>query len=147
MTELSHLAYYVRDLESSLKFYTQAVDLELKGRLFHGRAAMLSGGKTHHELLLIQAGNADGPMRGKRIGLYHAAWKVGESMQDLKKVKDRLIELGIAINGIADHTITQSIYLFDPDGNEIELFVDAPDIDWSNDSSWLEAAVKPLDLR
>jgi hypothetical protein len=39
-----------------------------------------------------------------------------------------------------------SLYLKDPDGNEVELFVDNPEYDWSQDSSWMEAPVKPLDL-
>ena len=34
----------------------------------------------------------------------------------------------------------------DPDDNEIELFVDNPDVDWRNDHSWMEAPVKPLRL-
>jgi catechol-2,3-dioxygenase len=34
----------------------------------------------------------------------------------------------------------------DPDGNEVELFVDNPDLDWRNDDSWMEAPVRPLKL-
>ena len=56
----------------------------------------------------------------------------------------RLGELGYQVDGLSDHTISQSIYLRDPDGNEIELYVDNPDYDWRNDDSWMEAPVKPL---
>ena len=146
MTNLGHVVFYVRDLDRSVKFYTEIVGLNLKGRIFNNRAAMLSGGSTHHELLLIQVGDAQGPMHGKRIGLYHVGWKIGASIDELRSQYSRILELGYDIDGLSDHTITQSIYLRDPDGNEIELYVDDPDYDWQNDDSWMEAPVKPLVL-
>ena len=144
MTNLGHVVFYVRDLERSVKFYTDAVGLGLSGTIFNGRAALLSGGSTHHELLLIQTGTAEGPLQGKRIGLYHVGWKIGDSLEELTARHHRLGELGYTVDGLSDHTISQSIYLRDPDGNEIELYVDNPDYDWRNDDSWMEAPVKPL---
>lgn len=146
MTELGHVVYYVRNLEASLKFYHEAVGLEVSGKIFNGRAALLTGGRTHHELLLIQVGEATGPLAGKRIGLYHVGWKIGESLQDLKQKRDSILEQGYRIDGLSDHTVSQSIYLRDPDGNEVELFVDDPSFDWENDTSWMAASVKPLVL-
>ena len=146
MTELGHVVYYVRNLEASLKFYTEAVGLETSGKIFNGRATLLTGGRTHHELLLIEVGDASGPMTGKRIGLYHVGWKIGESLTDLKQVRDRILAQGYSIDGLSDHTISQSIYLRDPDGNEVELFADNPAFDWKNDASWMTAPVKPLTL-
>ena len=90
MTNLGHVVFYVRDLERSVKFYTGAVGLGLNGTIFNGRAALLSGGTTHHELLLIQAGEAEGPLQGKRICLYHVGWKVGNSVRELKAIYNRL---------------------------------------------------------
>lgn len=146
MTELGHVVYYVKNLEDSLKFYHEAVGLEVSGKIFNGHAALLTGGRTHHELLLIQVGEATGPLAGKRIGLYHVGWKIGESLDDLKQARDRICEQGYAIDGLSDHTVSQSIYLRDPDGNEVELFVDNPAFDWKSDTSWMEAPVKPLAL-
>jgi catechol 2,3-dioxygenase len=146
MANLGHVVFYVRDLERSVAFYNDAVGLEVKGRIFNGRAALLSGGSTHHELLLIQVGEAPGPLHGRRIGLYHVGWKVGESMEALRDCHARLDALGYAIDGLSDHTISQSIYLRDPDGNEVELYVDNPDYDWRNDNDWMEAPVLPLNL-
>ena len=146
MTNLGHVVFYVRDLDRSVKFYTAIVGLNLKGRIFNNRAAMLSGGSTHHELLLIQVGDAQEPMHGKRIGLYHVGWKIGASLEELRSQYARILDLGYDIDGLSDHTITQSIYLRDPDGNEIELYVDDPAYDWQNDDSWMEAPVKPLVL-
>ena len=146
MTNLGHVVFYVRDLERSVKFYTEVVGLDISGMIFNGRAALLSGGSTHHELLLIQVGDAQGPVHGRRIGLYHYGWKIGDSIDELKSLYNRLIDLDYAIDGLSDHTISHSIYLRDPDGNEVELYADNPDYDWRNDDSWMEAPVKPLNL-
>lgn len=145
-TELGHVVLYVRDLEASLRFYREAVGLDLTARLFNGRAAMLSGGRTHHELMLIAVGEAPGPLHGRRLGLYHVAWKLGEDIAALREAVQRLGAMGIEIAGMADHTISQSLYLYDPDGNEVELYVDDPAVDWRKDSSWASAPVKPLRL-
>ena len=146
MTELGHVVYYVKNLEASLKFYHEAVGLEVSGKIFNGRAALLTGGRTHHELLLIQVGEATGPLAGKRIGLYHVGWKIGECMDALKQARDRILERGYEITAQSDHTVSQSLYLRDPDGNEVELFVDNPTFDWKSDTTWMETPVKPLVL-
>ncbi len=146
MAELGHVVLYVRSLDRSIGFYRDLVGLELKGRIFHGRAAMLTGGRTHHELLLIEVGQAPGPLTGRRLGLYHMGWKVGDSLAVLRQTRDRLQAAGVDIEGQSDHTVSQSLYLRDPDGNEVELFVDNPAVDWQQDLSWMEAPVKPLDL-
>ena len=146
MTELGHVVFYVRDLPRSIAFYTDVVGLSVKGRIFNNRAALLSGGRSHHELLLIQVGDASGPLIGRRLGLYHVGWKIGNSLEELRAARDRCAQLGQPIDGMSDHTVSQSLYLKDPDGNEIELFVDNPAFDWQTDSSWMEAPVKPLVL-
>jgi catechol 2,3-dioxygenase len=146
MTELGHVVYYVRNLENSLRFYRDAVGLRLAGKLFNGRAALLSGGRTHHELLLIEVGDAGGPPVGKRIGLYHVGWNIGENLDVLRQARDRILQLGYAIDGQSDHTVSQSLYLRDPDGNEVELFVDNPAYDWAKNDSWMDAPVMPLVL-
>ncbi|MDX1698516.1 MAG: VOC family protein [Thiohalobacterales bacterium] len=146
MVELGHIVYYVRDLEASVAFYTRVVGLNVVGTIFDGRAALLSGGRTHHELLLIGVGEADGPLQGRRIGLYHAGWKIGNSLDELKQARQRILDSGYAIDGQSDHLVSRSLYLRDPDGNEVELFVDNPDVDWHNDRAWMSAPVRPLEL-
>lgn len=146
MTELGHVVFYVRDLNRSLAFYRDVVGLRVAGRIFNDRAALLSGGRSHHELLLIHVGDAPGPLTGRRIGLYHVGWKIGESRDALLAARERCERAGCPIEGMADHTVSQSLYLHDPDGNEVELFVDDPAYDWRNDERWMSAPVKPLQL-
>lgn len=146
MTELGHVVLYVRNLEVSVDFYRGVVGLQLRGVLFDGRAAMLSGGRTHHELLLIEVGDAPAPPRGRRLGLYHIGWKIGEDLNTLRSARERILDRGCKLEGQADHTVSQSLYLCDPDGNEVELYVDDPGVDWRNSDHWLSDPVRPLDL-
>ena len=146
MTELGHVVLYVRELEASLDFYRDIVGLELRGRLFNGRGAMLSGGRTHHELLLIEVGDAPTPPRGRRLGLYHIGWKIGEDLDTLRAARERILGSGFVLEGQSDHTVSQSLYLRDPDGNEVELYVDDLSVDWRKSKEWLNNPVRPLDL-
>ena len=74
------------------------------------------------------------------------AWKLGESLEAPHQARDRVQALGHPIEGQSDHGVSQSLYLRDPDGNEVELFVDDPGVDWRTDRSWLDVAVRPLRL-
>jgi catechol-2,3-dioxygenase len=47
--------------------------------------------------------------------------------------------------GTADHGMTHSLYLADPDGNEIELYIDVEGVDW-NDPEVLMARPQALRL-
>lgn len=143
---LGHVVFYVKNLEQSLKFYRDVVGFQEVGQIFEGKAAALTSGRTHHELLLIEVGDVPGPPSGRRRGLYHIGIKVGESLDDLRAAKQDLGRAGITIEGMSDHTVSQSLYLQDPDGNEVELYVDAPEVDWKRDPKLVLAPIKPLVL-
>jgi catechol-2,3-dioxygenase len=107
---------------------------------------MFSGGRTHHELLLIEVGTDAAPIPpGLRIGLYHFGLKVGDTDEELREMLDRLVAAGVELVGTADHGMTHSLYLADPDGNEIELYIDVPGVDW-NDPEVLMSRPRPLHL-
>ena len=143
---LGHVVFYVRDLDRSLRFYRDLLGFKEVGHIFNGAAAALTSGRTHHELLLIQVGDAPGPPPGPRRGLYHIGIKVGDSLDELRAAKKELEGVGIAIDGISDHTVSQSLYVQDPDGNEVELYVDADDAIWKNNPEAVVSPIKPLRL-
>lgn len=143
---LGHVVFYVRDLEKSLGFYRDLVGFKEVGRAFEGRAAALTSGRTHHEMLLIEVGDAPGPMTGHRLGLYHIGIKIGDSLDALRAAKKELEDAGVTIEGASDHTVSQSLYLRDPDGNEVELYVDSDPQIWERDPEAVLAPIKPLRL-
>lgn len=143
---LGHVVFYVKDLNQSLVFYRDLLGFQEIGTTFGGAAAALTSGRTHHELLLIEVGPAPGPPPGPRLGLYHIGIKVGDSLNELRAAKQDLERAGVPITGMSDHTVSQSLYLTDPDGNEVELYVDADPTLWEKNPAAVLSPIKPLRL-
>ena len=146
--ELGHLVLYVRALERSVAFYRDVLGWTQVGDHSAGLPfAAFSAGRTHHELLLIEVGPDATPIpAGRRIGMYHFGVKVGDSDDELRAVLARLREAGVTIVGATDHTVTHSLYVLDPDGNELELYIDVPGVDWRADPAAFMSPPKPLAL-
>ncbi|MFI5041823.1 MAG: VOC family protein [Acidimicrobiales bacterium] len=142
--ELGHVVLYVRDADRSAAFYRDV--LGFRQIWAGGPAAAFSSGRTHHELLLIEVGPDAAPIpAGRRVGMYHFGLKIGDTDDQLRDAIASLQEHGVTVVGTGDHGFTHSLYLLDPDGNEIELYVDVPGLDW-NDPSLMAAPTKPLTL-
>lgn len=143
---LGHVVFYVRDLDRSLAFYRDLLGLQEVGRTFGGTAAALTSGRTHHELLLIATPDAPPAPPGRTLGLYHIGIKIGDSLDELRAAMRELEQAGVQITGMSDHTVSQSLYLHDPDDNEVELYIDADESIWKKDPSAVLSPIKPLRL-
>ena len=144
--ELGHIVLYVRDLEVSRGFYRDVLGWKEIAGIEH-QMAMFSSGRTHHELLLIEVGPDAAPIPpGRRVGLYHFGLKVGTSDQELRDALQSLEEAGANIVGSADHRVTHSLYITDPDGNEIELYIDVQPEVWREDPEAVLAPTRALRL-
>lgn len=148
--ELGHLVPYVRGLERSRRFYRDVLGWdEVRGEVpLPVPAAAFSSGRTHHELLLLEVGARAAAMPpGRRVGLYRFGLKVGDSDDELREVRRHLTDRGVQIQGASDHTVTHSLYIADPDGHDIELYVDVlPREQWLADPSLVFAPIRPLRL-
>ena len=91
--ELGHVVLYVRDIERSRHFYGHTLGFAEVVRETPPMIATFSSGRTHHELLLIEVGPSAAPIGpGPRVGLYHIGFKVGDSLEELRAARDRLVE-------------------------------------------------------
>jgi len=144
--ELGHVVLYVRDLEVSRGFYRDVLGWhEIAG--FEHQMAMYSSGRTHHELLLIEVGPDAQPIPpGRRVGMYHFGLKVGTTDDELREAYQTLVNAGANIVGSGDHGVTHSLYIKDPDGNEIELYIDVQPELWRDDPQAVLSPVKSLQL-
>ena len=147
------MVLYVRDLERSVHFYRDVLGWRpiMEGPTstlpFRAAAFNAPSNRTHHELLLIEVGpDAAALPEGRRVGLYHFGLKVGDSDDELREALTTLRENDVTVMGASDHTVTHSLYIADPDGNEIELFIDVPGVNWRDDPDLIMAPIRPLHL-
>jgi catechol-2,3-dioxygenase len=144
--ELGHVVLYVSDLEASRHFYRDVLgfhEIDSMG----GGAAVFGSGRTHHELLLIQVGADAQPIPpGRRVGMYHFGLKIGTTDDELRQAIVELRAAGVPLRGMSDHTVTHSLYLEDPDGNEIELYIDVQPEVWRDDPTAVAVPTRALQL-
>ena len=143
IVELGHVVLYVTSLKKSIQFYNEVLGFPLVVK--KENLAVFSTGRTHHEMLLIEIGGVARTKAAPEAGLYHIGLKIGNSHEDAVKAYKELVKAGVTIIGTGDHGVTHSIYVLDPDGNEIELYADVSN-KWKKDKNAILTPVKPLSL-
>ena len=127
---LNHLVLWVRDAQRSLAFYKDVLGFSIV-EMPSPQAVFLraNGSDNHHDLGLFGIGpDAPPPSAGRQVGMYHAAWEVN-TIQDLARARSALLAAG-ALVGESDHGNSLSLYIKDPDGNEMEVFWMLPRQEW-----------------
>ena len=143
---VGHVVLKVRDIERSARFYRDVLGLKEVARGEFGRPmAFFSTGDNHHDIAVMEMG-ADAPAPpAEATGLYHVALRIGTTLDELRAARAHLEAHGITKLRVRDHVVSQSIYVDDPDGNMVELFVDADQSTW-RDTPETVANSRPLSL-
>jgi len=141
---LGHVVLRVRNRDDAERFYAGVLGLPLCARFDEDgmKMAFFSLG-NHHDFAVMEATGEGGSHRESTAGLHHVAFKIGTTMDELRDAKATLDAAGIATTPV-DHEVTKSLYFQDPDGNGIEVYVDASDV-WRRDPQRV-AQLKPLEL-
>lgn len=146
-TGIGHVHLKVSDIDRALAFYTGVLGFDQIMRI-GDQAAFISAGGYHHHIGLNTWQSRRGlPPAPHHTGLYHFAIRY-PTRRDLARAVRRVIDAGVPVQGVADHGVSESIYLSDPDGNGIELTRDRPEPEWPRDASGnlALAMADPLDL-
>jgi len=131
---IGHVHLKVADLDRAIGFYSGVLGFDLMQR-YGAQAAFLSAGGYHHHIGLNTWDSAGGtPPPPGHTGLYHVAFLYPDRAT-LADALRRVLRAGIALDGAADHGVSEAIYLRDPDGNGVELYVDRPESDWPRDGA------------
>ncbi len=141
--ELGHVVIKVRDRNRAEGFYGGLLGLSVVARRDEPPMTFFSLG-NHHDFAILAVGDGGPDAAPNAPGLFHVAFKVGETIEDLTDAKNYLESRGVPIGMIADHTVTKSVYFSDPDGNMIEVYVDVSDV-WHADPQRV-ADFEPLTL-
>jgi catechol 2,3-dioxygenase len=126
---IGHVHLKVADLKRSLAFYRDVLGFELMQQLGDAAAFLSAGGYHHHIALNTWESLGGSPPPPGTTGLYHVAILYPDRAA-LAGALRRLIEAGIPLEGAADHGVSESLYLRDPDDNGVELYCDRPREQW-----------------
>ena len=143
-TRLGGVSLAVADLSRSLDWYTQL----LGARVLTHEAGVAMLGAAEHDTVLLTLHERPGvrpmPSRG-RLGLFHVAWLLPDRAS-LGRFLSHAAARGEAI-GSADHLVSEALYLTDPDGLGVEVYVDRPRTEWTVQDGQVAMASLPLDAR
>jgi len=143
---IGHVHLKVADLSRALRFYSGVLGLEITQR-YGDAAVFLSAGGYHHHIALNtweSLGGSPPPLGA--TGLYHTAI-VYPTRAALATAFRRVLAAKIPLQGAADHGVSESIYLTDPDENGVELYRDKPKEQWPRTADGqLQMYTRPLDL-
>ena len=121
---IGHIVLKVRSLERSRPFYTEVLGLEVMKELPEVKMVFLaSNRRDHHEIALAEVGESAGAPKPGDVGLAHCAFRL-KSQEDLLAAYREFKQRGVPISFTVNHGVTRSIYFLDPDGNQLEVYVD-----------------------
>ena len=120
---VGHVVLGVRDPQRSIKFYTEALGMELVNVLEEMQMAFFSFGERDHDIAVIKVPD-DQPVGS--AGLAHTALEIEGGQEQLRELYERLKSYGAQVEFTADHVLTKSVYFFDPDGNRLEIYYEMP---------------------
>lgn len=130
-------ALIVKDLEGTLPYYERDLGLKVLGRgenqAGHKVIELYTSNVGSNEplLMLDQNSSAKEPLHNS-AGLYHYAILVPDR-RNFAMTYLALGKRGVYFEGFADHLVSESLYLRDPEGNGIEIYRDRPREEWKRD--------------
>lgn len=134
---LTHLNFFVNDIDRSVEFYRDIVGLGVAWRREAMRTGFLTNGNTHHDIGLI---DVTSPISESTVpALFHIAFEL-ETQVDLVEGFRAARDDGFEFTAMYDHEIAHSVYCRDPSGTLVEIYADT-------DVNWKERIVNPAKPR
>lgn len=141
VTFVSHVEIKVSDLTQSTRFYTEVLGLNIKEQTSNSVSFTTNGQDV---LLTITQPKTINKKQEQRTGLYHFALLLPKR-SDLAQVVRHFVNLGVRFGG-GDHLVSEAIYLNDPDGNGIEIYVDRDASVWQWSNGEVSMTTDPVDF-
>jgi len=153
---MHHVAYRCKDAKETVEWYEKHLGMKLVLAIAEDHVPSTHEPDPYMHLFLDAGGGnilaffelPNSPEMGRDPNtpawVQHIAFKVG-SVEELERVKARLVDSGIDVVGVTDHTIFKSIYFFDPNGHRLELAADTAtpemmrkldDVKWAMIEEW-----------
>ena len=130
---LGHVVLKVRDARRAEAFYTGALGIPIVSRISEPARMTFFTLGDHHDFAVLELGDKATPPIESNTGLAHVGFNIGDSSNAFESARTELEAKGIEILYVADRAFTKSMHVHDPDGNEVELYIDTSDA-WKTDA-------------
>ena len=124
--ELGHVVVKVQDVQRAEDFYGGTLGIPVSGRSAAPVPMVFFTLGHHHDFAVMELGTHGRSPDRHSAGLAHVAFKIGASLDEFDAVKRELEAAGVVILFELEHPESKGMHMHDPDGNEVELFVDVP---------------------
>ncbi len=122
---LTHAGVWVRDMAKMESFYTRILGFEVSDRgyvpRYNGNITFMSNDpKLHHQFIIAEGRPEDAPSTVNQLSFEVA------SLDELRQMYHRVVEEGVENLLPRNHGNAWSVYFDDPEGNNIEVYLDSP---------------------
>lgn len=138
---INHIHLKVANLDRSLNFYQNILGFRVTEQQPH--LAILTAGGSERMLTIEQLENAS-PLNPRKTGLFHIAFLLPKRA-DLAKVLRHFMHKGYPVQGASDHIVSEALYISDPDGNGVEIYIDRDPEEWNWNGEEVEMSTFPMD--
>ena len=140
---VQHVAIKVSNLTRSLDYYTNVIGLFIIER--NDTHASLGAKNSSTPLLHIEEVENATARPASSTGLYHFAILLPERKHLANII--RFFSNNNVRLGASDHDVSEALYLNDPDGNGIEIYVDRPEEQWTWQQDIVHMTTDPLNVQ
>jgi catechol 2,3-dioxygenase len=140
-THIGGVRLQVSDLPRSVAYYEQLIGLRI---IITGDTTTLGAHGDDRPLVTLRTNAGITSARRSEFGLYHFAILLPDRAA-LGRFAAHLAERNVRV-GAADHLVSESLYLWDPDGLGIEVYADRPRSSWRRNGLELAMTTDPLDI-
>ncbi|WP_306223943.1 VOC family protein [Bosea beijingensis] len=134
-------ALKVRDIERITSYYRDVIGLSVLAR----GAASVTLGTAEGALLTLEPKPGAALEPPTAAGLFHIAFLM-PSRRDLARWLVHVARNQTPLTGFADHSVSEAVYLNDPEGNGIEVYADRPAENWRWDNGRVVMGTHRLDV-
>ena len=124
---VGHVVIKMRDMDKAKWFYRDVLGMKIANEVDFG--IFFRFHDYHHDIAVFKTSPEAEAPKEDQVGLVHVAL-IADSEQSVRQIYDRAKSMGVEIVGTADHAITHSLYLKDPEGNTIEVYAEVPEYDY-----------------
>ena len=122
ITNIGHAVLRVSDIGAAVDFYHGVLGLELIEQDARGASFAIGARKAYHDFRVFKPREEEAS-RGT-LGLAHIALRLDGDLEELRLFYQHVVEHGVPVTALRDHGPLCSVYVTDPDGNEMEVYVD-----------------------